>query len=79
VGHQAGPDQHSRLAIAGPGQCHGERGRNQWPGVHTSGSDRFEEFISTPPFAGIGGSMDMLRRLCKDGMEALDLIDQAVQ
>jgi hypothetical protein len=27
----------------------------------------------------IDGSMDMLRRLCKDGMEAPDLMDQAVQ
>jgi hypothetical protein len=27
----------------------------------------------------IGGSMDMLRRLCKDDKEVLDLIDQAVQ
>jgi hypothetical protein len=48
-------------------------------GGHFSGFDRFEEFIAEPPLAGIGCSMDMLLRLCKDDKVALDLIDQAVK
>lgn len=39
----------------------------------------FEEFVSTPPLAGLGVSVAMLQRLCKDDKEALDAIDRVTQ
>jgi hypothetical protein len=50
-------------------------------GKHRSFPPRSTKFIlnTRDENVSIDGSMDMLRRLCKDGMEALDLIDQAVQ
>lgn len=39
----------------------------------------FEEFVATPPLEGLGASIDLLMRLCKDDKEALDAIDRAVQ
>jgi hypothetical protein len=41
--------------------------------------DRFAEFVTTPPLKGLGATLDMLRRICKDSKPALDLIDQALQ
>lgn len=39
----------------------------------------FEEFVSTPPLDGLGASIDILKRLCEDDKDALDLIDQAIK
>jgi hypothetical protein len=41
--------------------------------------DKFEEFVETPPTAGIGATIAMLRAICRDDPVAQDLIDQAVQ
>lgn len=35
----------------------------------------FEEFVQSPPLKGLGTSMDMLWRLCKEDKEALEAID----
>lgn len=39
----------------------------------------FEEFVGTPPLEGLGASLDILIRLCKDDKDALDAIDRAIQ
>jgi hypothetical protein len=41
--------------------------------------DRFEDFVTTQPLAGLGADMAKLKAVCKDDLEALDLIDRAVQ
>jgi hypothetical protein len=41
--------------------------------------ERFEDFVRTPPTAGIGGSMDMVRRIVSADPVTLDLLDRAVQ
>lgn len=41
--------------------------------------ERFVDFVVTPPLAGIGATVDLLKRLVKDDPEALDLLDQALQ
>jgi len=41
--------------------------------------DRFAEFVTTPPLQGIGSTVDLVRSICRDDMEALDLLDQALQ
>lgn len=39
----------------------------------------FEQFVMTPPIDGLGSSVDMLIRLCKDDKDALDAIDRAMK
>lgn len=41
--------------------------------------DRFVDFITTPPLAGIGADVGLLRRIVADDVEAVDLLDQALQ
>ena len=41
--------------------------------------DRFVDFVTTPPLKGLGATMNLLKRICADDPEALDLIDQAMQ
>lgn len=41
--------------------------------------ERFEQFVSAPPLAGLGTDMAMLKRMCRDDAEALDALDRAVQ
>jgi hypothetical protein len=41
--------------------------------------DRFVEFVTTPPLAGIGATVELLQRLVGDDVEARDLLDRAVQ
>lgn len=40
---------------------------------------RFVDFVTMPPLAGIGAEVPLLRRIVADDMEALDLLDQALQ
>lgn len=39
--------------------------------------ERFEAFVSTPPLAGLGGDLAVIRTIVRDDPEALDLLDQA--
>lgn len=39
--------------------------------------DRFEQFVAAPPLSGLGVDIDMVKRICRDDTEALDLLDQA--
>lgn len=41
--------------------------------------ERFVEFVVAPPLAGIGATVELLKRLVKDDSEALDLLDRALQ
>jgi hypothetical protein len=41
--------------------------------------DRFAEFVTTPPLAGLGATVDLLRRIVADDIEAVDLLDQEMQ
>lgn len=40
---------------------------------------RFADFIVTPPLKGLGTNVDLVRRIVKDDVETLDLLDQALQ
>jgi hypothetical protein len=40
--------------------------------------DRFVDFVTTLPLAGLGSTPDTIRRIIGDDMEALDLLDRAV-
>lgn len=40
---------------------------------------RFADFVTTLPLAGLGADVDLVRRLVADDNEALDLLDQALQ
>jgi hypothetical protein len=40
---------------------------------------RFEEFVTTPPLEGLGSDLKMLKRVCEEDKEALDLIDQTLK
>ena len=40
---------------------------------------RFADFILTPPLKGLGADVDLVRRIVKDDIETLDLLDQALQ
>ena len=40
---------------------------------------RFVDFVSTPPLAGLGSTLETIRKLLVDDVEAVDLLDQAVQ
>lgn len=39
----------------------------------------FEEFVTTEPLRGLGSSVDVLKRLCRDDKEARDAIDDALK
>lgn len=41
--------------------------------------ERFPDFVTTPPLAGLGATIEVIRRIIADDPEALDLLDQAVQ
>jgi hypothetical protein len=41
--------------------------------------ERFEEFVTTPPLEGLGATMPMLIRMCRDDKLALDAIDRAIR
>jgi hypothetical protein len=41
--------------------------------------ERFADFVTTPPLAGLGTDIALVRRLVADDIEALDLLDQALQ
>lgn len=41
--------------------------------------ERFADFVTTQPLAGLGASVATVRKLLVDDVEALDLLDQAVQ
>jgi hypothetical protein len=41
--------------------------------------ERFAEFVTAQPLAGLGATVEMLRRVLGDDMEALDLLDRALQ
>lgn len=41
--------------------------------------ERFVDFVVTPPLAGLGANVDLVRRMVGDDNEALDLLDQATQ
>jgi hypothetical protein len=49
------------------------------PGVGVVHYDRFETFLVTPPAAGLGTTVDLVRRIVGDDPVALDLLDQALQ
>lgn len=46
---------------------------------HVVEHDSFEAFVTAEPLSGLGGSVDMLRHLCRDDPEALDLLDQVTR
>lgn len=39
--------------------------------------DDFAEFVKTPPLEGLGVTMEVLKRLCRDNPAAMDAIDRA--
>lgn len=41
--------------------------------------ERFADFVTTPPLAGLGADVPLVRRLIADDVEALDLLDRALQ
>ena len=41
--------------------------------------ERFADFVTTPPTAGIGATVELVRRIVADDKEALDLLDQALK
>ena len=41
--------------------------------------DRFEDFVTAAPRAGLGADLAKLKAVCKDDLGALDLIDRARQ
>src|SRR5262249_33543984 len=59
----------------------------RWPTCSVSGCqrgehvvhDRFAEFVTTPPLKGLGRTVDLVRRRAAGDMEALDVLDQALQ
>lgn len=40
--------------------------------------EKFADFVVAPPLAGIGASIDLVRRVVGDDTEAIDLLDQAL-
>ncbi|MGY3520200.1 hypothetical protein ACVMYR_28235 [Micromonospora sp. PTRAS2] len=41
--------------------------------------ERFTDFVVAPPLAGIGATVELLRRVVADDVEAVDLLDRALQ
>jgi hypothetical protein len=41
--------------------------------------ERFADFVATPPLAGLGADVPLVRRLIANDPEALDLLDRALQ
>lgn len=40
---------------------------------------RFADFVTTPPLGGLGSDVALVRRIVADDVEALDLLDEALQ
>lgn len=40
---------------------------------------RFEDFVRSLPLEGLGADMSLIRRICSDDKEALDLLDKALK
>ncbi|QQN79749.1 hypothetical protein [Streptomyces sp. XC 2026] len=40
---------------------------------------RFADFVTTPPLKGLGGDIELLRRIVQDDPVAVDLLDRALQ
>lgn len=41
--------------------------------------ERFADFVSTPPLKGLGSDLGLIRRVIGNDVEALDLLDRALQ
>jgi hypothetical protein len=41
--------------------------------------ERFADFVSTPPLAGLGSPIELVHRIVADDIEAADLLDRAIQ
>jgi hypothetical protein len=41
--------------------------------------ERFEDFVTAEPLEGLGLTIDMIRRICGDDVEALDLLDKTLR
>ncbi|MFF5056160.1 hypothetical protein ACFY1S_23560 [Micromonospora sp. NPDC000663] len=41
--------------------------------------DRFVDFVVTPPLAGLGTTIDLIRRVISADVEALDMLDRTLQ
>jgi hypothetical protein len=41
--------------------------------------ERFESFVVTPPLKGLGGTVDLIKRVVEDDKATLDLLDQALE
>ena len=41
--------------------------------------ERFESFVVTPPLKGLGGTVDLIKRIVEDDKATLDLLDQTLQ
>lgn len=41
--------------------------------------ERFADFVTTPPLKGLGADVDLIKRVIGDDVEALDLLDRALQ
>ena len=41
--------------------------------------DRFEDFVTTPPLAGLGASMDIIKRIVAEDPVTMDLLDRTLQ
>lgn len=41
--------------------------------------ERFEDFVTAEPLEGLGLTVDMIRRICGDDIQALDLLDKALR
>lgn len=57
---------------------------NMWqsfvtPRGETVKYESFERFVETPPLAGLGASVESLKRACADDTKALDRLDEAMQ
>jgi hypothetical protein len=67
------PHQIKQILADGTWQCFatklGKEVHHEW----------FAEFVVTPPLAGLGADVALVRRLVADDVETLDLLDQALQ
>lgn len=49
------------------------------PRGETMQYDRFEDFVVTPPTKGLGATLELVRDMIARDVEALDMLDQALQ